>query len=104
VVPVTVALPYRGMSRPDIVGGMTSTTDTYPHIHHPGLSADVYPDDHMVSNLTQSLKPRLSGIAGADLENRVRSTLEELSPVHVTAYLGVLVERRLRGKLPRQPG
>jgi hypothetical protein len=54
-----------------------------------------------VIDLTRSLTPRLPQLADADLEPLVRSALEELAPVRVTAYLGVLVERRLRGQFPR---
>jgi hypothetical protein len=67
------------------------------HVHNPVLSVDVYPDDDLVQELTASLRPRLAPAAQTvDLEHLVRSTLEELAPVHVTNYLGVLVERRLR--------
>jgi hypothetical protein len=68
------------------------------HVHNPVLSADVYPDDELVQELTASMRSRLVVETQApDLEVQVRSTLEELAPVHVTNYLGVLVERRLRG-------
>ena len=68
------------------------------HIHNPALSADVYPDDELVQELTESMYSRVSPAAHApELDVQVRTTLEELAPVHVTTYLGVLVERRLRG-------
>jgi hypothetical protein len=68
------------------------------HVHNPVLSEDVYPDDELVQELTASMRSRLAVETHApDLEVQVRSTLEELAPVHVTNYLGVLVERRLRG-------
>jgi hypothetical protein len=68
-----------------------------PHVHNPTLSADVYPDDELVQELTDSLRPRLMpAVPAVELEHLVRSTLEELAPIHVTNYLGVLVERRLR--------
>jgi hypothetical protein len=86
----------------DIVANMTGTTHDHAHVHHQELSADIYPDEEFVIDLTQSLRPRLAEIDRDDLEGRVRLTLEELAPVHVTAYLGVLVERRLRGALSRQ--
>jgi hypothetical protein len=67
------------------------------HVHNPALSEDVYPDDELVQELTASLSPRLLPATPAvALEELVRATLAELSPVHVTNYLGVLVERRLR--------
>lgn len=99
---VTAVVLYRGCPPADIVASMTGTTHDHPHVHYPELSADIYPDDELVIDLTQSLRPRLAEIDSDDLEDRVRLTLEELAPVHVTAFLGVLVERRLRGALPRQ--
>jgi hypothetical protein len=74
------------------------TTTAHPHhIHDPALSADVYPDDELVAELIDSMHSRLTVAADApELELQVRSTLEDLAPVHVTKYLGVLVERRLR--------
>jgi hypothetical protein len=68
------------------------------HVHNPSLSEDVYPDDELVLELTESMHSRLAPATHAPaLEHQVRTTLEELAPVHVTKYLGVLVERRLRG-------
>jgi hypothetical protein len=68
------------------------------HVHKPELSVDVYPDDELVLDLTESMRSRVAVSAGApELEVQVRSRLEELAPVHVTKYLGVLVERHLRG-------
>jgi hypothetical protein len=76
---------------------MTTATFGSQHVHNPTLSADVYPDEELVQELTASLRPRLVPAAPAvELEHLVRSTLDELAPVHVTSYLGVLVERRLR--------
>jgi hypothetical protein len=73
------------------------TGDSDPaHVHDPHLSADIYPDDELVLDLTQSLRPQLAAIHGDALEAKVRSALDELAPVHVTTYLSVLVERRLR--------
>lgn len=78
---------------------MTTATAHPQHVHDPALSADVYPDDELVEELTASMQSRLAPKAQApELEVQIRSTLEELAPVHVTNYLGVLVERRLRGK------
>jgi hypothetical protein len=77
---------------------MTTATARPHHVHNPALSADVYPDDELVLELTESMQSRLAAAANApELELQVRSTLDELAPVHVTKYLGVLVERRLRG-------
>jgi hypothetical protein len=77
---------------------MTTAMAHSHHVHNPSLSADVYPDDELVQELTASMRSRLAVPTYApDLEVQVRSTLEELAPVHVTNYLGVLVERRLRG-------
>jgi hypothetical protein len=76
---------------------MTTATFGAGHVHNPVLSADVYPDDELVQTLTDSLRPRLVPATQAvELEHLVRSTLDELAPIHVTNYLGVLVERRLR--------
>jgi hypothetical protein len=74
-------------------------TQAHPHhVHNPALSADVYPDDELVQELADSMHSRLQPAADAPkLEIQVRTSLEELAPVHVTTYLGVLVERRLRG-------
>ena len=75
---------------------MTTVTLYGRHVHNPTLSADVYPDDDLVLDLTNSLRPRLTPTDTVELEQLVRATLDELAPVHVTNYLGVLVERRLR--------
>jgi hypothetical protein len=86
---------------------MTTATAPELHVHNPALSADVYPDDELVEELTASMHARLAAKAHApELEIQIRSTLEELAPVHVTKYLGVLVERRLRGsgQVTRQRG
>ncbi len=77
---------------------MTTAMARAHHVHNPALSADVYPDDELVIELTESMNSRLAPATHAPaLEQQVRTTLEELAPVHVTKYLGVLVERRLRG-------
>lgn len=94
---VTDVLLYRGSPPSETVVSMTRSKHGHSHVHRPELSADIYPDDELVIDLTQSIRPRLSEVDGRDLEPRVRLALEELAPVHVTAYLGVLVERRLRG-------
>jgi hypothetical protein len=79
-------------------GGMTTALAREHHVHNPALSADVYPDDELVQELTESMHSRVAPTAHApELEVQVRTTLEQLAPVHVTTYLGVLVERRLRG-------
>jgi hypothetical protein len=76
---------------------MTTSLARAPHAHRPGLSEDVYPDDELVLELTDSLRSRLVPVTPTvELEQRVRATLDTLAPVHVTSYLGVLVERRLR--------
>jgi hypothetical protein len=76
---------------------MSTATATERHVHNPALSEDVYPDEELVLDLTASLRSRLMPSSqSVDLERLVRSTLDELAPVHVTNYLGVLVERRLR--------
>jgi hypothetical protein len=85
---------------------MTTAMAPEHHVHNPALSADVYPDEDLVAELIESMHSRLSPAAHApELELQVRKTLEELAPVHVTKYLGVLVERRLRrtGQVTRQP-
>jgi hypothetical protein len=77
---------------------MTTAMAHSKHVHNPALSEDVYPDDELVLELTESMHSRLVATPQApELEMQVRTTLEELAPVHVTKYLGVLVERRLRG-------
>jgi hypothetical protein len=76
---------------------MTTATIDRRHVHNPALSADVYPDEELILDLTASLRPRLAPTTRTvELEELIRATLEELAPVHVTNYLGVLVERRLR--------
>lgn len=83
---------------------MTKAAARPHHVHHPTLARDVFADDDLVHQVTDSLRPRLAPeMPIAELERRVRSALEELAPVHVTAYLGVLVERRLRGRGPAHP-
>jgi hypothetical protein len=81
---------------------MASPTPAHPQLEHPEPSDDVFPHDQLVIDLTKALLPRLPQLADANLENLVRSALEELAPVRVTAYLGVLVERRLRSQIPQQ--
>jgi hypothetical protein len=77
---------------------MTTAMAHQHHVHNPALSEDVYPDDELVQELTESMHSRLAPASDApELVVQVRTTLEELAPVHVTNYLGVLVERRLRG-------
>jgi hypothetical protein len=77
---------------------MTTAMTHSHHVHNPALSADVFPDEELVLELTESMHSRLVAVEHApDLELQVRTTLQELAPVHVTTYLGVLVERRLRG-------
>jgi hypothetical protein len=88
-------------------GDMTTAMARKHHVHNPSLSEDVYPDDDLVLELTESMHSRLAPASDAPaLEHQVRTTLEELAPVHVTKYLGVLVERRLRGtgQVTRQRG
>jgi hypothetical protein len=68
----------------------------------PARPGDIYPDDALVIDLTESLRRRVTSVPAAELEARVRAALEELAPVRVTSYLGVLVERRLRATIPRQ--
>jgi hypothetical protein len=77
---------------------MTTALSHGAHVHNPKLSEDVYPDDELVQEITESMVSRLVvSPAAPALELQVRASLEELSPVHVTKFLGVLVERRLRG-------
>jgi hypothetical protein len=88
-----------------ILTDMTTAMAQPHHVHNPALSADVYPDDELVQELTESMTTRLDVATDApELELQVRTTLDELMPVHVTKYLGVLVERRMRssGKVTRQ--
>jgi hypothetical protein len=67
------------------------------HVHDPMLSADVFPTDEMVTELTEALRPRVAPESTViDLERRVRVTLEKMAPVHVTTFLPVLLERRIR--------
>jgi hypothetical protein len=77
---------------------MTTAMAQPHHVHNPALSADVFPDEELVAELVESMHSRLAVADDApELELQVRATLEELAPVHVTKYLGVLVERRMRG-------
>jgi hypothetical protein len=52
--------------------------------------------------MADSLRPWLTGLPSEHLESQVRATLDDLAPVHVTAYVAILVERRLRSTLPAQ--
>ena len=84
---------------------MTTAMAPAHHVHNPALSADVYPDDELIQELTDSMHSRLAVAPDApELEAQVRSSLEVLAPLHVTKYLGVLVERHLRssGQVTRQ--
>lgn len=65
------------------------------------MSADLRTDvpvDRL--EVIDSLRPRLAPVAGErDLEAMINSALDELSPAHVTTYLPILVERRVREQL-----
>jgi len=81
----------------------TVTTVGERHEHDPALSADLYPDDELVLDLTDSLRSRVAPTDSVELEQLVRATLDELAPVHVTNFLAVLVERRLRANGRARP-
>jgi len=81
----------------------TVTTVGERHVHDPALSADLYPDDELVLDLTDSLRSRVAPTDSVELEQLVRATLDELAPVHVTNFLAVLVERRLRANGRARP-
>lgn len=53
--------------------------------------------------IVESVRPRLADVvddaAGADLDLMIGEALDELSPVRVTTYLPILVERRVRDRL-----
>jgi hypothetical protein len=102
VATITADQPYRSIAALRQGRGMASPTPARPQLEHLEPSDDVFPDDQLVIDLARSLSPRLPQLADADLEPLVRSALEELAPVRVTAYLAVLVERRLRGQFLRQ--
>lgn len=75
---------------------MTTAATRVAHVHTRAPLEGVNPDE-LVQELTDSLGPRLEAlIPSAELEGMVRSALDELAPVHITTYLGILVERRLR--------
>lgn len=75
---------------------MTVTTHDAPR------SVVVSPDDETVRELVESLRPRLApAVAEEDIPEAVRTALDELGPVRVTNYLGILVERRVRERLDR---
>lgn len=72
--------------------------------HDAPLSVVASPDDEMVRELVDSLRPRLAAtVADEDIPEAVRSALDELGPVRVTNYLGILVERRVRERLDQTP-
>ena len=77
---------------------------TSPPAPRPERPGDIYLDDDFVIDLTTSLRSRVTSVPEAELQDRVRAILAELSPVRVTSYLGVLVERRLRSTIPAQRG
>ena len=72
---------------------------------HAPLSVAGSPDDETVRELVESLRPRLAeAVAEKDIPEAVRAALDELGPVRVTNYLGILVERRVRERLDRPAG
>jgi hypothetical protein len=80
----------------------TMTRSTDDPTTAPARPGDIYPDDALVVDLTASLRTRVPSVPEAELEDRVRAALQELAPVRVTSYLGVLVERKLRASIPAQ--
>ncbi len=65
----------------------------------PATSAEINLNDEMVIGLAESLRARVAPMPPGELESRVRAALDELAPVRVAAYLGVLVERQVRSTM-----
>jgi hypothetical protein len=62
------------------------------------------PPGNEVDELVASLRPRLDGVAPADdIERLVRETYAAMSPVRVTTYMPILVERRIKDQLRPTP-
>jgi hypothetical protein len=81
---------------------MTSTVPIQSSETNAGASPVIDLTDQLVLDLTTMLGPRLDEVSLDELEAKVRVALDELAPVRVTTYLGVLVERSVRASLPRQ--
>jgi hypothetical protein len=96
---VTAGRPYRARADVDIVRRVTETTDDVLLAPNPRRSAEINLNDEMVMGLTESLRARVAPMPPGELESRVRAALDELAPVRVAAYLGVLVERRVRSTM-----
>jgi hypothetical protein len=96
---VTAGRPYRVCADLDIVRRVTETTDDVLLVPNPRRSADINLNDEMVIGLTESLRARVAPMPPGELESRVRAALDELAPVRVAAYLGVLVERQVRSTM-----
>jgi hypothetical protein len=57
-----------------------------------------------VEDLVAAVRPRLADLApAADIEQMVRESYAELGPVRVTAYLPILIERRIKQRLRDTP-
>jgi hypothetical protein len=77
---------------------MNCTTDGPAPMHDEPPVVDIYPDDDMVLAITQELRSRVEPTPNLRLEHHVRTMLNELAPIRITVYLGVLVEHRLRSR------
>ena len=68
---------------------------------HPGVETT-----DMRLEVVQSLRPRLTEVASdAEAERLIGAAFDELTPVNVTTYLPILVERKVRERLrhPEEP-
>lgn len=65
-------------------------------VSRPALSVEHSPDE-VEADLLSALRPRLTGVVPeADVERLVHEAFVALTPVRVTTYLPILVERRVR--------
>ena len=56
-------------------------------------------DKDPVTDLVDTLRPRLEDLSEASLRDMVTSVLDEFGEVRVRTYLPILVERRVRDEL-----
>jgi hypothetical protein len=65
-------------------------------VSRPALSVE-HSSDEVEADLLSALRPRLTGVVPeGDVERLVHEAVVALTPVRVTTYLPILVERRVR--------
>jgi len=68
------------------------------------MTAELISETDARLEVVDSVRPRLTDVSrGADVDALINSALDELTPATVTTYLPILVERRVRAELDRNP-